>query len=309
MALFLSNADVQRLLPMDECITVLEDLFQQEARGLVENIPRHRIRFPKSMANFMGGTVLGSNAYGIRHNSVTLLYNTETGKLDAVLEPGSMAWIRTGAATGVAVKHMSKPDASVVGLFGTGRQAITQLEAVCTVRNVSLVKVYSRSEDNRRRFAAEMKERLGVNIEPVASPEDCIQGSQIVVVITTAREPVFDGALLEPGTHVTAAGSNSWLKREIDETTIQRSDLIAVDNLEQAKIECGELIQAAERGSFRWRQAVELCDVVSGRNPGRPSDDAITLFESQGIGIEDIAASAYVLQKARALGVGVELPF
>jgi len=204
---------------------------------------------------------------------------------------------------------MSKPDASVVGLFGTGRQAVTQLEAVCAVRDLKLVKVYSRSEENRRKFASDMKERLGVNIEPVASPEECVKGSQIVVVITTAREPVFDGALLEPGTHVTAAGSNSAFKREIDETTIQRADLIAVDNIDQAKIECGELIQAADRGLFRWQQAVNLHEVVSGKVPGRPSEDAITLFESQGIGIEDIAASAYVLQKARAQGVGTELPF
>jgi ornithine cyclodeaminase len=294
---------------MDECITVLEDLFREESQGLVENISRQRIRFPKSFANYMGGVLRGTGVYGLRHNSVTLLYNTETGKLDAVLEPGSMAWIRTGAATGVAVNYMSKPDASVVALFGTGRQAITQLEAVCAVRDVKLVKVYSRSEENRRRFAAEMKERLGVNIEPVATKEEALKGSQIVVVITTAREPVFDGALLAPGTHVTAAGSNSAFKREIDETTIQRADVIAIDNIEQAKMECGELIQAADRGVFRWAQACQLSDVVSGKVAGYPSDTAITLFESQGIGIEDIASSAYVLQKARAQGIGVELPF
>jgi ornithine cyclodeaminase/alanine dehydrogenase-like protein (mu-crystallin family) len=294
---------------MDECISVLEGLFQEEAGGLVENIARQRFRFAKGFANYMGGVLRGTGVYGLRHNSVTLLYNIENGKLDAVLEPGNIAWIRTGAATGVAVKYMSKPDASVVGLFGTGRQAITQLEAVCAVRDVKLVKVYSRSEENRRKFASDMKERLGVNIEPVATPGAAVKGSQIVVVITTAREPVFDGALLEPGTHVTAAGSNSAFKREIDETTIQRASLVAIDNIEQAKMECGELIQAADRGLFLWNQAHSLSDVVGGKVPGRPSEDAITLFESQGVGIEDIACSAYVLQKARAQGIGVELPF
>ena len=127
--------------------------------------------------------------------------------------------------------------------------------------------------------------------------------------ITSAREPVFDGNLLEPGTLVVAAGSNSWMKREVDETTIERASLIAVDNLEQAKIECGELIWAAERGPFTWRKVHELHEVVSGAVPGRPSTDAITLFESQGIGIEDVAASAFVLKRAREAGVGVELPF
>lgn len=309
MALFITNDDVRRLLPMDECVTVLEELFQQESRGTVQNIPRQRLRFERAGATLMGGTVLESHAHGVRHSSATLLYNTETGKLDAVIEPGTLAWIRTGAASGVAVKHMARPDASVVGVIGTGRQAVTQIEAICAVRPVKTVKVHSRTAEKREAFAAEMAKRLGVEVVPVASPDDCVRGSHIVVAITSAREPVFDGALLEPGTCVVAAGSNSWTKREVDDTTIQRSALVVVDNLEQAQMECGELIWAVERGAFRWRQAVELHQVVSGQVKGRPSEDAITLFESQGIGVEDVAASAYVLQKARAAGIGVELPF
>ena len=309
MALYLTNDDVRRLLSVEECVGVLEDLFRQEAAGLVENMARRRVRFGRGGTTLMGGTVLGSKAYGVRHSSVTLLYNTETGKLDAVIEPGTLAWLRTGAASGVAVKHMARADADVVGLIGTGRQAVTQIEAVCAVRSVRLVKAYSRNEEHRRQFAVEMRERLGVDVVPVATADEVVRGSQIVVAITNAREPVFDGSLLEPGTAVVAAGSNSWMKREIDDTTIERADVIAVDNLEQAKLECGELIWAAERGNFRWRQAVELHAVVSGQVAGRPGPDSITLFESQGIGSEDVAASAYVLEKARAAGVGVELPF
>jgi len=309
MALFISNQDVQRLITVAECVPVLDDLFRQEARGLVENLPRRRIRFEQGGTTLMGGTVLGSHAHAVRHSTATLLYNTETGALDAVIEPGTLAWIRTGAASGVAAKYMAREDASTVGVIGTGRQAETQIEAICAVRPVSKVKVYSRDPDRRAAFAAKTEERLRVEVVPVASARECVGGSDIVVAITTAREPVFDGNDLDPGTLVVAAGSNSWQKREIDETTIRRSALIAVDNMEQAKIECGELIWAAERGAFRWGQAVELHQVVSGHVPGRPSDDAITLFESQGIGIEDAAASAYILKKAREQGVGVELPF
>ncbi len=308
-ALYLSNHDVRSLLPMDECVNVLEKLFRQEARGTVQNLPRQRFRFEKAGATIMGGTVLESHAHAVRHSTATLLYNTETGKLDAVIEPGTLAWIRTGAASGVAVKHMARPDASVVGMIGTGRQAVTQIEAICAVRPVKTVKVHSRSAEKREAFAAEMSRSLGVDVVPVAAPDDCVRGSDIVVAITSAREPVFDGSLLEPGQCVVAAGSNSWMKREVDDTTIQRAALVVVDNLEQAQIECGELIWAVERGAFRWRQARELHQVVSGEVAGRPSADAITLFESQGIGIEDAAASAYVLSKARAAGLGVELPF
>ena len=309
MALFLSNDDVRRLITVTECVEVMEDLFRQQADGLVTNLSRQRIRFAAAGATLMGGTVLGSHAWGVRHSTATLLYDTDTGKLDAVLEPGTLAWIRTGAASGVAVRHMSRAGASVVGLLGTGRQAQTQLEAIAAVRPLSQVKVYSRSEERRSSFVSEMASRLELEVVPVATAEACVRGSDIVAAITTAREPVFDGAHLEAGTCVVAAGSNSWRKREVDETTIERASLIAVDDLEQAKIECGELIWATERGALRWGGVTELHEVVSGRVSGRPTEDAITLFESQGIGIEDVAASRYVLDKAKASGVGVELPF
>lgn len=118
-----------------------------------------------------------------------------------------------------------------------------------------------------------------------------------------------DGALLDPGTHVNAAGGNSYARCEVDDTTITRSSVVAVDNLDQAKMECGELIAAADRGVFRWGQAVELHQIVSGQLTGRPTPDAITLFESQGIGTEDTACYAYVLRQARELGIGTQLPF
>ena len=161
MALYLTNEDVRSLLPMGECVAVMEDLFQQQSRGLVENLPRRRRRYGQSGSTIMGGAVLGSGAHGVRHSNLTLLYSTETGNLDAVLEPGTLAWIRTGAASGVAAKYLSRPESSVIGLIGAGRQAVTQLEAICAVRPVALVKVYARTEETRNRFATEMAQHLG----------------------------------------------------------------------------------------------------------------------------------------------------
>src|SRR5437763_1271325 len=134
-------------------------------------------------------------------------------------------------------------------------------------------------------------------------------GSQVVVTITNSREPVLQGEWLEPGMHVNAAGGNSWIRREIDENVVQRADVIAVDNLEQAKMECGDLLWPAERGLFRWQRANELHEVITGKVNGRPNPNSITLFESQGIGTEDTAASAYVYRKAREQGLGQQLPF
>ena len=310
MAIYLTNDDVRQLLTMPATIDALDDLFRQESRGLVENFPRVRRRFESgSNATLMAGTVLGSHVYGVRNARHSLLYDTDSGELLMVIEPSAVANMRTGAASGVATKYMARQDATVVGCIGTGRQALAQLQAMLAVRPIAHIKVYSRSAERREPFAKEMAAALGIDVRAVASPDECVRGSHIVVAITNSRTPVLDGSALDPGTHVNAAGANSHSRCEIDDTTIARSSVIAVDNLEQAKTECGELIWAAERGTFRWRDAVELHEVVAGRVPGRSSDDAITLFESQGIGIEDIAGAAYVLQRAREAGIGVELPF
>ena len=310
MAIFLSNDDVRRLLTVAECVDVLEDMFRQEANGLVELLHRRRFGFRNGVsATLMGGSVVGSKAYAVRNSNVSLLFDTDTLRVEAVFEPNAIALTRTGAASGLATKYMARLDSTVVGVIGTGRQALAQLEAVKAVRPYTLVKVYSRNAEKRQAFAREAAAALDVEVLPVESAEQCVRGSRIVVTVTNSHSPVFDGAWLEAGTHVNAAGSNSWLRRELDETTIRRAARVVVDNLEQARTECGELMYAAERGSFDWRDAVELHEVVSGKVPGRPSPDAITLFESQGIGTEDTAAYAYVLRKAKEQGIGQPLPF
>ena len=310
MAIYLTNDDVRGLMSMGECVEVLDDLFRQEAVGLVENIPRQRRRFAGGgSATLMGGAVLGSKAYGVRNSNHSLLYDTDSGRLEAVIEPSYVARTRTGGASGVATRYMAAPDASVVGCVGTGRQAGAQLQAMCAVRPISLIKLYSRNAENREVFAVEMAAVLGVEVRAVGSTEECIGGSSIVIAMTNSSVPVFDGALLEPGTHVNAAGANSYARREIDETTIVRASVVAVDNIAQAMTECGELIAAVDRGAFRWREAVDLHEVVSGKTSGRPTPEAITLFESQGIGIEDVACYQYAVRKALDLGIGQELPF
>jgi alanine dehydrogenase len=310
LALYLTNDDVRRLLSTADCVDVLDELFQEEAQGLVDNLPRKRRRFNSgASATLMGGTALGLKAHLVRHSSVNLLYSTETGQLEGLIQPSALAWIRTGAASGVATRHMAKPDASVVGIIGSGHQAITQLEGVCSVRPIKRVNVFSRTPENRERFAREMEDHLGVEVAPVASVPDCVRGADVVITITNSQQPVLAGDLLEPGMHVNAAGGNSWTRREVDEAAVQRADLIVVDNLEQAKMECGDLLWPAERSGFRWQRAVELHEVIGGKVAGRPSEDSITLFESQGVGIEDTAASAYVFRKAKEQGLGQELPF
>ena len=315
MSLFLNDAEVAGLMTMPECIEVLDDLFQQEARGLVENLSRRRVSLTRGILMEMGGVVAGSGVAGVRvygpgggGKNLTTIFNADGGAVEAVIETPTLSTMRTGAASGLATRYLALPQASTVGVFGVGRQAAAQLEAVCAVREVTSVKVFSRTVEKREGFAREMQERLGIDVVAVEEAAAAVSGCQIVITITNSSTPVFDGELLEPGTHVNAAGSNNWSRREIDNRTIERADFIAVDNQEQAKVECGELIAAADQGAFRWSETVELKTVVSGR-AARPSQGAITLFESQGLGIEDVAVCAVVLRKAKEQKIGRELPF
>ena len=184
-----------------------------------------------------------------------------------------------------------------------------QVEAVCAVRDIKKARVYSRRQERREEFAGLMSERLSLQVEPVESAQDCVTGADISITITSARDPVLQGEWLKPGAHVNAAGGNHWMRREIDEETVTRSNLIVVDDLEQAKSECGDLLAPEARGTFRWDMAHELRDLVSGKVPGRPSEQSITLFESMGVALEDIAAAQLVFRKAVEQGIGADLPF
>lgn len=313
MALFLNDAEVTSLLSTVECVDILDDLFMQEAQGKVENLARRRARLSRGVLMEMGGVVLGSGVAGVRFygaggKNLTTILNADGGAVEAVLETPTLSTMRTGAASGLATKYLAQPHASTVGIIGVGRQASYQLEAVCAVRPVKKVKVFSRTAEKRDAWAKEIAAKLELEVIPVDSADEAVHESRIIITITNSSTPVFDGEAVEPGTHINAAGSNSWQRREIDNTTIHRSALVVVDNVEQAKTECGELIHAAEQGVFRWSQAVELKDVVAGHF-SRPFDTAVTLFESQGLGIEDVACCAVVIRKARELGIGTELPY
>ena len=204
---------------------------------------------------------------------------------------------------------MAKEDSATVAVIGSGFQAHTQLEAVCSVRDIKGVRVFSRREERREEFAKRSRENLNVEVKVVSTAQECVEGADVVIVITSAREPALLGEWLSPGAHINAAGGNHWMRREIDEEAVLRSDVIVVDDLAQAKIECGDLLWLEPRGSFRWDMAKELQDVVAGRVKGRPSADSITLFESMGLALEDIAAAQLVYHKAKDQGIGRELPF
>ena len=317
MALFLTERDVDSLLTMDAAIHVLEEGFRHQAAGSASNSPRRRVRMGGGMLHFMAAAdrstgVTGMKWYGGFGSGGTRFHvqlsDSETGELLAVMEAGRLGQVRTGAASGVATKYMARPEARTVGVIGSGYQAETQLEAICRVRPVERVRVFSRTPERREAFASKMAANFGIDVAAVDSAEECVGDVEVVAVITSATSPTLKGDWLAEGAHVNAAGGNHWLRRELDGRAVARASVIVADDVEQARIECADLIYPVEGGELTWQRVRELWEVVSGSVVGRTSPNDITLFESQGIALEDIAAGYHVYQLARERGVGTEVP-
>ncbi|MDQ7842129.1 MAG: ornithine cyclodeaminase family protein [Armatimonadota bacterium] len=315
MALYLTESDVTRLLRIDDVIAVVEDAFRRQGRGEVVNRPRQRIQTGRSTLHVMAAGlpalgVMGFKAYtsvpgGARF--LAYLYSAESGELLAVIEADRLGQMRTGAASAVATKYMARPEAGTVGIIGTGWQTRSQVLAVSRVRPVALVKCYSRSPARREAFAAEMIQELGAEVVAEASGREAVEGTEIVITVTNAREPVLLGAWLEPGMHVNAVGSNAASRRELDTEAVGRAAVCAVDDLVQARVECGDLIDAVGAGATTWETVVELGRIVTGEVRGRAAADDITLFESQGVALEDVAAMKLVYDLAREHGAGITI--
>jgi ornithine cyclodeaminase/alanine dehydrogenase-like protein (mu-crystallin family) len=316
MALLLNESEVTMLLPMSLALEVVEEVFRWQGEGKLTNRPRVRLPVPGGLLHVMPAAlpearVMGLKAYAtVRGGAkfVVLLFSAESGSLLAVIEADKLGQTRTGAASGVATRHLAREDADRVGCYGTGWQARSQLEAVCAVRRVREVRVYGRDPERRARFVEEMGPALGVSVVGVDRPEVAARGASILITITSSRTPVLEGRWIEPGTHVNAAGSNGLQRAEIDVEAVRRSRLVVTDSIEQARLECGDLVAALEQGVIRWEDVHELGAVVAGRHPGRTDAEAITLFESQGVAMEDVAVAARLVARARERGVGTELP-
>lgn len=315
MALLLREADVSRLLTVDDVIAAVEQGFRALGEEQAVNTPRSRSAIPGATLHVMHAALPQEGVMGVKAYATTpggarflaVLFGIERGEALAIVEADRLGQLRTGAASAVATRYLARAAAGALGIIGAGWQARSQVRAIARVRPIALVKVYSRSAERREAFAAEVADDLGIQAEAVDRAEDAVEGTDVVVTATTSREPVLRGAWLRPGMHVNAVGSNAAWRCELDAEAVRRSDVIAVDALDQARIECGDLIAPAQAGEPLWDRVTELGAIVAGRRPGRGNDAQITLFESQGIALEDVATLALLYRRAVAAGVGETL--
>jgi alanine dehydrogenase len=317
MALLISEDDVRILLDMPTALEAVEESLRLQAAGEGLSQPRRRLELPdRVFLNYMVGADrkggwMGAKLYSVARGSaqfIVLLYRVGTGELVALIEADFLGQMRTGAASGIATKYMSRSDARVAGIVGTGSQARTQLEAISHVRRLESVRAFGRDASRREDFCREMSERLDLPVTSATSAEEAVREAEIVVTATTAVKPVVSGAWLAPGTHVNAMGSNMAQKRELESDAVDRAAIIAVDSIEQAKIEAGDLIQGFGENAARWTGVRELAEIVSGKLPGRNSPTDITLFKSNGLAGWDIAVAARIFERAEREGVGRRIP-
>jgi alanine dehydrogenase len=317
VALLLREADVRQLLTMDAALGAVEDAFLSVASGDAVNMPRQRGVIPEATLNVLAALSRKLDAaviksYPVIRRDVTvgssltlLLYRISTGTLDAIMEASLLGQVRTGAASGVAAKYMARADSRVMTLFGAGFQAQSQVEAIKrALPALEHVNVVGRSAERAQQFCRDVMAAVEVKAVPARDVQEAVAAADIVTTATGSARPLFDGAWLKPGVHVNAVGSNYAEKRELDAVAVRRASRIVVDDIAVAKMESGDLAGL----DLDWSSIRPLSDVVAGRASGRASREEITLFESQGLGLEDLAVACLVLRLARESGCGIEIP-
>lgn len=319
--LVLSEHDVAELLTFPECIEVMAEALTATARGEVHNPLRSIVR-PEGASGFLGlmPAYRGGDkpAFGLKeiclfpgnpargldtHLGGVLLHSGETGELLAVMNASAITAIRTAAVSALATRLLAREDAKVHAIIGAGVQARSHLEAISVVRNVSEVRICSRTRAKAEALAT-------ANVRVVDSIEDAVRGADIISTTTSSREPVIHRSWIAPGTHINAVGSSIAAARELDSDTVAASSLF-VDRRESTLNESGDYLSAVREGAIAGPEHIraELGEILIGRAEGRRSRDEITLFKSLGIAIEDLAAAQFLYEKARRLGRGSVVDF
>jgi alanine dehydrogenase len=328
MTLLLSRSDVRQALTMADAIDLVERGFVEFGAGGVDMPQRPVIVVQErdGLAAFMPAFIRGMGALAIKtvtafklnpkmglptiFGTVTLL-DPETGAPLCIMDGGYLTAVRTGATSGVATKYLAKKDARVAAMFGTGVQGRTQLEAICTVRAIDEVRLYDTNRGAALEFAREMSGRPPIpdKLSVVDTPKQALAGADVVATATTSPTPILDGDDLSPGTHINGVGSHAPGARELDTRTVVRSRVVC-DSVEACLAEAGDLLIPMQEGALNQSEIrTALADVISGKAPGRETDEDITLFKSVGLAFQDAVAALHAYEKARSEGLGTEFQF
>ena len=325
--LLLSHDEVAALLPMGECIPLMHDALVSLAEGLTHQ-PLRSIVQPPGAAGIMGlmpSYTSGTHAaFGLKaicvfpgnpargkdsHQGAVLLFSAESGELLAVVNASAVTAVRTAAVSGVATRALARRDAGDLAVVGAGVQARSHIEAMSHVRRIRRCRVASRKVESARRLAEELRGRYAFPIEAAETVEEALRGADLIVTATSAAEPCVRREWVADGAHLNAVGACTPNARELDSMTVAASSLF-VDSVESATNEAGDYLLAAREGAIApGHIRAELGQVLTGAEPGRTSEDEITLFKSLGLAAEDLAAAEYLYRKCQETGAGTWVRF
>jgi len=324
MPLLLSRKDVAQVLTMADCIDVVEKAFAELASGTADLPLRIGIKPPGGISLYMPAYLKGLGALACKvvtvykdnptkHDLPTtigtvLLQDPETGDVTCIMDGGYLTAVRTGAASGVATRHLARPDdGQVAGIFGAGVQAKMQLWAVAEARNLRAAYVYDISDRAIDAFIAEMGEKLDLEIDRADTPDRVLEEADILCTATSSSTPVFDGTKVRPGSHINGIGSHTPNARELDTAVIARSKLVG-DSREACLNEAGDVILPIQEGAIDASHIhADLGEIVTGAKPARESAEEITVFKSNGLAIQDVATAKLVYERAVAAGIGTTI--
>ncbi len=324
MTLILTQAEVRRVLPMDECISLMGEVMKAISQGKGSNPLRGGMSLPDgggsllTMPGYMEEPkALGLKVIGVFPGNEGTVYESIQGLVMAfdpdhgiplaIMDAGEITAIRTAAASGAATKSLAREDASQLAVLGSGVQARSHLEAMLCARPIARVRVYSPTKAHRDGFADEAARRHGIPVEATTTSEEAVRGADLICAVTSSGEPVVKSEWVAPGAHINAIGAYTPSTRELDTDTVARSRLF-VDSRESALAEAGDFLIPKEEGAIEDEDLLgELGQVLLGAIPGREGPDDVTVFKSLGIAMEDVAAAHHVYQRAKEGGVGTEV--
>jgi ornithine cyclodeaminase len=320
--LIIDQATVERLLPMPKCIDLMRNTLAALARGETILPLRTIMTIPDGAFAVMPAYLASPPTIGAKiitvfpknhgtafdsHQGAVLLFDSENGSLAAIMDATSVTTIRTAAVSGVATDLLARTDATTLAILGAGVQGHSHLDAMCAVRPLEQVRIWSRNTDHARRLGDAARRRFGLDVVIARDAADAVRDTDIVCTTTSSTQPVLRGEWLSPGTHVNAVGASQPHAREVDTAAVVRSRLYA-DRRESALKEPGDVIVPLQEGEITPDHIVgEVGEVLIGRAPGRGSAEEITLFKSLGLAIEDLASASHVYAEARRQQAGVEV--
>jgi alanine dehydrogenase len=308
--LYLTETDVEELLTPEDALEAIEGCFRRMAAGSVENRPRYRVRLDGGILAVMSAADLELGYAGVKTYAafgyedvrfVVVLFEAKRAELVAVIEANRLGQLRTGAASGVAARYLAREGARTLGVIGCGWQAESQVAAIrAAVPTIERVVAYCRTPERLADFCR----RVGA--EPGETHRDA-GSADIVVTVTTSKDPVLRGEWLPPGALVCAVGANDPSARELDNAVLERAAFVCCDSREQSRLESGDLIEPVEQGVLDWLEVHELHEVVAGEVAGRSSPEDIVVFKSNGLAAWDVAVAALAAERARERSIGREL--